>query len=232
MNREQPTIRDLLHALADGQLDYAQSRQVLAQVERNPDLQKELCDIQRIKHLVKSAYPLMESPSHRPARPRFPALRHAASYALAIGLAFVAGAASQHYLAAPKAEGVALDTSTASDNRYIVFLDSREPAKLAKALDKAEKLATEVEASGGGVYVVTSAEGLDLVRLGTTPYEGRVFQMSQKYPHLRFVACNNTLYAYRQRDELVDLVEGTEVAPSAVEFVVKHLRDGWRYIAI
>lgn len=233
MNPAQSSIHEQLHALADGQLDHAQSRRILALVESDPALQKALCDIQRVKHLVKSAYPLPALPQHTRSRYVGFAWQRAAIYVLAIGLAFTAGAAGSHYL--PKwsfAEGVALDTASVHDNRFIVFLDSREPAKLEKALNKAEKLATQVEASDGSVYVVTSAEGLDLLRLGTTQYEGRIFQMSQEYPHLRFVACSNTLYAYKQRDELVDLVEGTEVTPSAVEFVVQHLREGWRYIAI
>ena len=63
MNPDQLTIHDRLHALADGQLDAEQTRYVLAQVETDLELQKELCEIQRIKHLVKSAYPLPALPS-------------------------------------------------------------------------------------------------------------------------------------------------------------------------
>ena len=97
---------------------------------------------------------------------------------------------------------------------------------------KAENLAQQVAPKDGSVYVVTSAEGIDLLRLGTTRHEGRILQMSEQYPHLKFVACSNTLYSFKQRNELVELVNDTEVAPSAVEFVVNHMRDGWRYIAI
>jgi intracellular sulfur oxidation DsrE/DsrF family protein len=49
---------------------------------------------------------------------------------------------------------------------------------------------------------------------------------------LRFVACSNTLYSFKQRGELVALVDEAEIAPSAVQFVVDHMRNGWRYIAI
>lgn len=231
MNPEQPTLRDQLHALADGQLDAEQSRLVLAQVEADPGLQKELCEIQRIKHLVRSAYPLpvMEAQAGH----RYPLVwRQAAGYVLVVGLAFLAGMGS-HYL--PRwwePEGLTLETAATYDNRFIVFIDSHEPAKLEQALNKAETLATGVERSGGSVYVVASAEGIDLLRLGTTQHGGRISQMNQQFPHLRFVACSNTLYSFKQRGELVELVEGTEVAPSAVEFVVQHMRDGWRYIAI
>ncbi len=153
-------------------------------------------------------------------------------YVLVFGLTFLAGMGS-HYL--PhwwQAEGLTLENAAAFDNRFIVFLDSHEPAKLEKALTKAENLAQQVADKDGSVYVVTSAEGIDLLRLGTTQHEGRILQMSEKYPHLRFVACSNTLYSFKQRGEMVELVDEAEVAPSAVEFVVQHMRDGWRYIAI
>lgn len=231
MNPDQPTIRDQLHALADGQLDAEQSRQVLAQVEADPGLQKELCEIQRIKHLVVSAYPLPvvanKAGSYRPR-----VWQQAAGYVLVVGLAFFAGAGSHYLPAWWGPEGITLDGVAAQDNRFIVFLDSHEPLKLETALNKAEHLAEEVENKGGSVYVVTSAEGIDLLRLGTTRHEGRILQMSQEYPHLRFVACSNTLYSFKQRGELVELMGETEVAPSAVEFVVQHMRQGWRYIAI
>lgn len=232
MNWEEYSTRDMLHALADGQLDTEQNRYVLSLLEADLNLQKELCEIQRIKHLVKLAYPEPVATGRAPAH-RTSGWRHAAGYVLAVSLALLAGAASKDYLSGRSSmEGITLDNAAAYDNRFIVFLDTHEPAKLDKALDKAEHLADEVEGSGGGVYVVTSAEGIDLLRLGTTQHEGRIMQMSHKYPHLKFVACSNTLYSFKQRGEMVELVDETEVAPSAVEFVVQHLRQGWRYIAI
>ena len=233
MNPDQLTIHDRLHALADGQLDAEQSRLVLTEVEADLALQKELCDIQRIKHLVKSAYPLLALNSARHAHPRPHVWQQAAVYALVFGMTFLAGAGSSEYL--PRLwepEGLTLENAAAHDNRFIVFVDSHEPAKLEKALNKAEHLAQQVDKKDGSVYVVTSAEGVDLLRLGTTKHEGRILQMSEAYPHLRFVACSNTLYSFKQRGELVSLVDEAEIAPSAVEFVVQHMRDGWRYIAI
>lgn len=232
MKPQQPTLHDQLHALADGQLDAAHSRRILAAVESDIELQKTLCEIQRIKHLVKSAYPLPEQRLNAPLR-HPPVWRQAAIYVLALGLTFLAGIGSSHYLPHwGQTEGITLETAAAHDDRFIVFVDSHEPTKLESALAKAETLAQQVAKKDGSVYVVTSAEGIDLLRLGVTQHEGRILQMSQQYPHLRFVACSNTLYSFKQRGELVALVDEAEVAPSAVEFVVQHMRDGWRYIAI
>lgn len=232
MNSDSLTIHDRLHALADGQLDAEQSARLLAEVEADLALQKELCDIQRIKHLVKSAYPLAvmgRSPSMR-RRPHV--WQQAAVYALVLGLTFLAGVSTQYLPHFGAEEGLTLENAAAHDNRFIVFLDSHEPAKLEQALVKAENLAQQVDKKAGSVYVVTSAEGIDLLRLGTTQHASRIVQMSANYPHLRFVACSNTLYSFKQRGELVALVDEADVAPSAVQFVVDHMRQGWRYIAI
>ncbi|MBO0612109.1 hypothetical protein [Thiothrix fructosivorans] len=232
MNPDSLTIHDRLHALADGQLDAEQSAQLLAEVETDLALQKELCDIQRIKHLVKSAYPLpvMNSAPRMRRRPHI--WQQAAVYALVFGLTFLAGASTQYLPRLGEVEGLTLENAAEHDNRFIVFLDSHEPAKLEQALVKAENLAQQVDKKEGSVYVVTSAEGIDLLRLGTTQHASRIVQMSANYPHLRFVACSNTLYSFKQRGELVALVDEADVAPSAVQFVVDHMRQGWRYIAI
>jgi intracellular sulfur oxidation DsrE/DsrF family protein len=233
VKQEQYSANEMLHAFADGQLDAAQSRDVLALLETDLGLQKELCEIQRLKHLVQSAYPLPSASNVAVARYRPQVWQRAAVYVLAFSLTFLAGAGSQYLPRWWEPEGVALaGASAAHDNRFIVFLDSHEPVKLEKALSKAENLAAQVADKDGSVYVVTSADGIDLLRLGTSEHEGRILHMSHAYPHLRFVACSNTLYSFKQRGELVALVDEAEVVPSAVEFVVQHMRDGWRYISI
>lgn len=234
MNRGQRSIHDQLHALADGQLDTEQSRHILSLLEKDQALQKEMCDIQRIKHLVQSAYPLPAEARQGLAKTAGarPAIQRAAAYLLAFSLTYLAGFGSHYLPDLWQPEGTVLNGATAQDNRFIIFLDSHDPAKLEKTLFKAETLAHTVQASGGGVYVVTSAEGIDLLRLGTTQHEQRLTRLNQMYPSLRFVACSSTLYSFRQQGELVALVDGVEIAPSAVEFVVKHMQQGWRYIAI
>lgn len=235
MNTDNYTIRDRLHALADGQLDAEQSREILALLEQDSELQKALCEIQRIKHLVQSAYPLPDGqPDYHGSLGRQVIGKMAAVYLLAFVLTFTAGFAS-HYavgLFHPQVEGVTLADAPRYDDRFIVFVDSNEPDKLESALLKAENLAGQVASSGGSVHVVTSAEGIDLLRLGTTRYEQRIAKLNRTYPALHFVACNSTLYLFQQRGELVALVDEAEVASSTVEFVVRHLQQGWRYVAI
>lgn len=234
MNTDTYSVHDKLHALADGQLDTQQSREVLSLLAKDHELQREMCEIQRIKYLVQSAYPLPSSHLTRVRKAGGLHMGQAAVYLLAFLLTFVAGFGSYPLLEKSGApvEGLALQGVPLKDDHFIVFIDSNEPGKLEKALVKAENLARQVQVGNGSVDVVTSAEGIDLLRLGTTPYEKRITELSESYPELHFVACNSTLYLFKQRGELVALVDEAEVASSAVEYVVKHLQQGWRYVAI
>jgi len=56
--------------------------------------------------------------------------------------------------------------------------------------------------------------------------------MKKNYDSLAFVACNNTLAKLKQEGKPTDLLAEAEVAPSAVQYVVKRLQQGWQYVAI
>jgi intracellular sulfur oxidation DsrE/DsrF family protein len=93
-------------------------------------------------------------------------------------------------------------------------------------------LAKKFHNKGGKVYVVASANGIDLLRSRTSPHKLQIKHLTDIYPELDFVACNNTLDQYKKAGKSVGLIDSAIVAPSAVEFVVSHLQKGWQYIAI
>ncbi len=247
MNNEQRTTLDMLHALADGQLEARQREKILALLESSAELRGEMCDIYRVKDLVQTAYPLNEFQKNAATRVAFNrrAFAKVASYLLAFALTFATGylvrdsgllsgkiGANNNQYEYSNVQGSFLGNTTVQDNKAIVFLSSSEPEKFEAALQKAESLAKQYSQNNGKVYVVTSARGIDLLRLQTSPHKLRIKSLSNLYPSLHFVACNNSLYQFKQAGKSVELIDGAEVAPSAVEFVVKHLQQGWRYIAI
>ena len=81
--------------------------------------------------------------------------------------------------------------------------------------------------------MVTSAGGIDLLRTSSSNgVQQRIKKMRGLYKSLHFVACNNQIYHLYKKGQSVNLVDEVEVAPSAVQFVVDHLKKGWKYIAI
>jgi intracellular sulfur oxidation DsrE/DsrF family protein len=80
---------------------------------------------------------------------------------------------------------------------------------------------------------VTSADGINLLRRSITPYEDRINAMKASYgKSLDFIACNNTILKMRNEGIDVDLVKSAQAAPSAVQYVVDRLKEGWTYVAI
>lgn len=231
-------LHEKLHALADGQLDTDKRKEVLQQLENDPELRGELCDVYRIKELVQTAYPLenFEEKAAISSRISGFSFSQAASYLLAFLITLGAGYGIHDYITPESTHdeyhGVSLADIKPQDDKVILFLSSSEPVKFMKTLSKAESLAKKFHNTDGRVYVVTSAAGIDLLRSKTSPHKGHILEMKKLYPSLHFVACNNTLYQYKKAGKPVELIESAEVAPSAVEFVVKHLQRGWRYIAI
>ncbi len=245
MNKERNTqiITDKLHALADGQLAADEREEILDLLENDVELRGEMCDIYRVKNLVQTAYPMTDfeqKPAVQTAY-NFYSLAKVASYFFAVILTFAAGyllrdsnflnhSISNDVFSDAKAGSLA--TAPVQDNKVIIFLSSSEPEKFIHTLSKAETLAKKYSETNGKVYVVTSAQGLDLLRLATTPHQKKIKALTNLYPSLRFVACNNSLYMFKKEGKPTELIDEVELAPSAVEFVVKHLQKGWRYIAI
>lgn len=231
-------VQDMLHALADGQLDPNEREQILSILEKDTELRAEMCNIYRIKNLVQTAYPLDEFEQTQQPQSFFGSrfIAKAASYLLAVGLVFSTGYMVNEVtnpVSEPVSEkGITLANIPVQENKVILFLSSSEPEKFIKALATAESYAQKFANTDGKVFVVTSAKGVDLLRADTSPHKHQIKALTTLYPALNFVACNNSLYHYKKAGKSTKLIDSAEVASSAVEFVVEHLQRGWRYIAI
>jgi intracellular sulfur oxidation DsrE/DsrF family protein len=223
-----------LHALADGELPPDQRDRVLAALEHDPESRAILNDIRHTKELVRHAYPLgSHQPQHQPNL--FLRFGQVAAILLVMLTGFGIGWQSAMKTASTD-EPVAGRNSTLPGARQpyksIIYLGHSDHAKFRAALDKAHDLLSQGSGDDTEVYVVASAGGIDLMRKQTSPYQAEMIKLMSANRALRFVACNNTIYRFQQEGKPVDLVEGTDVAPSAVEFVVRHLRQGWNYVSI
>ena len=223
-----------LHALADGELTPGQRDRVLAALEHDPESQSILSDIRHTKELLKHAYPLKSlQPQHR--QNLFLRFGQIAAILLIMLTGF--GLGWQSAMKSPSNdESVASLNSILPDAKHphktIIYLGHGDHTKFRAALDKAQDLLSLGTGDDTEIFVVASAGGIDLMRKQTSPYQAEMVNLMNANKALRFVACNNTIYRFQQEGKPVDLIEGTDVAPSAVEFVVRHLRQGWNYVSI
>lgn len=230
MDEKERNGMEMLHALADNELEGREREQILRRLDRDPELTRELCDIRRVKDLLNYAYPLDEAGVSDERKSRRPLARIAAVIALVLS-GFLGGWwLAPHPGSSP--DGFRLAEAKHDPARVLLYIGDSDPVKFRVVLDKAKSLLEDYKSRGAEVYVVTSAGGVDLLRAATSPVAGEIRSLKERYSSLRFVACNNTLFNLKKKGKPVELVEEAEVAPSAVSFVVNHLKQGWTYVAI
>jgi len=217
-----------LNALADGELDTIESESLIQEIRSNPQLQRELCDIHMLKDMVKSAYPEETQPASLSYdKSHFLGAIAASFFILSIG--FLVG----NWSASPALDdGFALSMVDATSGKIVLHIGESDNEKFEQALNQAEQLLKDYGKKNMQVDIVTSAGGIDLLRNNTSLHIEKVSTMKRNYDSLAFVACNNTLARLKKEGKPTDLLAAAEVAPSAVQYVVKRLQQGWRYVAI
>lgn len=234
MKYNNDSTQEMLNALADGQLESPKREELQSLVANDSELRAEMCDIYRTKELLQSAYPIdeFEDETYSQTLFNFKNLSRVASILVAFLLTLGAGYAIRDSGFLGNYHGIALANTKIQDNKVILFISSSEPKKFEEALLKAEELARKFIKNDGKVSVVASADGIDLLRASTSPHATRIKELTDNYSTLDFIACNNTLHQYKKAGKPIELIDSAKTAPSAVEYVVKHLQQGWQYIAI
>ncbi len=202
-----------LNALLDGELAPEDEAWVLAQMELQPELKTQYEHLAQCKRWLKVAYATEERDVDvTPARQtrRWPAL--AASVAV---LAFLLGLLLGQLW--PGENG---------HNAVMVHLDSNRPQDLAHAIETLESLA---EKANGRVELVANSNGLDLLREDRSPYAEKIRQLMAQYPQIQFIACSNAIKRMQERGETVHLIPGTIQGETAVDHIVRRMKEGWEY---
>ena len=234
MKNNNNSIQEMLNALADRQLESAKREELQSLLANDSELRGELCDIYRTKELVQGAYPIdeFEHKSYSKTQFKLQNFSRIATILVAFLVTLGAGYAIRDSGLLENYQGIAISNTKIQDNKVILFISSSEPEKFEKALFKAEELARKFKKNDGKVSVVASAAGIDLLRASSSPHAARIKELTNNYSTLDFVACNNTLHQYKQAGKPIGLIDSAKTAPSAVEYVVKHLQQGWQYIQI
>jgi intracellular sulfur oxidation DsrE/DsrF family protein len=243
MSEEHKVSDELRNAFVDGELDAAEWARVAQCMERDAALREEVCELRMAKDMVRHAY--AEPPARRRAR------EAAASGWRSIAAAAVAFAAAGWFGHAWWERAPALDSASAyalrgdwhtlradwrtlDGNRVLVHVSSGAPAALGTALDEVEDLLRSARAGHRRVEVeiVANGTGIDLLRANASPYATRIAVLRREFPQLGIVACGQTLERRRADGKQFTLLPGTAIAPSALDEVIRRLRDGWVYVRV
>lgn len=232
MDSSTEVSREMQNAFVDGQLDATEWTAMLERIAADAALRLDICELRATKDMVRGAYADVK-----------PRVRCAAaafgwrSWGLAAMLlaSVAAGWLGHALLETNRVPGGASGAASLRDidaNRILVHVSSGQRESMQTALDEVEDLLRGARATGRTVEVeiVANSTGLDLLRTDASPFLVRIGLLRREYPNLTFVACNQTIERLRDRGVTVELLPGVNVAPSALDQVVKRLQGGWVYI--
>lgn len=210
----------------DGQLNRDEIPKTVQAMHEDPELQREVDEIQELKTLMKQAYPLEDERGKNVSGQDRRTLRWVAS-AAAIVLAFVLGLMFPTKDMPGKHKPISVVANDAAAP-VILHIPDRNPDNWSEALDIAEAFANRHVK----VELLANSTGLDLLSATRSPYAARIQALAKKYPELAFIACSSGLQKLREQGIDARLLDGVSTAPSAVEHVAEKVSQGWQYIKL
>ncbi len=244
-----------LHAFIDGQLGDDDSAELIKEMAQRPELRQHVADTRYLKGMIKQAYAGIEPPTggSRQSTSKLFSLRAgltglAATLLLSIG--FIVGwsthapstPANIHLAKAGSSVvnsndplltgGITLAPVNTDAHKVILHIDQTDTALFQDTLNEVERLLTTYDSTQTQVEVIFNSSGLNLLRTDTSPDAARLRRMMATYEHLRFVACRNTIKRLEERGIKANLIDQTQVTPSAVGHIIDRLQKGWVYIKV
>ncbi|MEJ2480774.1 MAG: hypothetical protein P8Y78_11505 [Acidihalobacter sp.] len=242
MTRDDYSQEAWLHAYVDDELAPSDRYDFLQQLLQDDELCMRICEIHRTKELVRYAFAEPPNPPARQKRPHpHPVWRRFAAAAAVIALMAVSFAGGLYAnntgqptlratLSSLGAVGLEKTGVTTRPNRVLLHIASENNVKFAHTLNQAAQLLKKYHKRKLVVEVVVNGGALGLLQAGDNPYAARVHALMKEYPNLHIVACGTGIGYLESRGFPIDLMHQVRVAPSAVEEIVKRLREGWVYI--
>jgi len=80
------------------------------------------------------------------------------------------------------------------------------------------------------VEIVANSTGLDVLRVDVPSQASRLLTLRADYPNLTLVACGQTIERLRAQGIAVQLLPDTAIATSALDQIVRRIREGWTYV--
>ena len=233
-----------LNAFIDDQLSTAEKAEILDAIRHDAELSQRVCKLQKLKNLVQLSYQSVEVPvRHQNIENKSSAVRFkwfaAASLLLAIGT--VTGWVSHQAMNTQSLADIAqitqnpVATNNADNWKLMLHVSTANPNKLNIVLNEAETLLKQYSNSSRKLEleILANSEGLALVSDKGKSYNKRLQNLQQKYANLAVVVCGQTLNRIqRTQGKKIKLLPNVNVAPSAINQIVKRQQMGWSYIRI
>ena len=230
---------EMLNAFIDNELDKPERERVLELLEHDQILSQRLCELTRLKELVRMARPEYEGVlDYDVVRNKYQYVGYAALILLTFAIGFML------FLFRPDTGPPAMNQTLVSIVEQQAGADEIKVVLQVTHSDDAlvDNFLTQVEsilelgpalAKPVRVEIVASGMGLDLLRSDKSPYASRIHLLRERYDNLLFVACQETLQKIQSKTaEQVPIINGIAMVHSGSGEVQLRRKQGWIVLKI
>lgn len=227
----------VVHAFVDGQLNARDYAAMLEAMAHDAELRARVCEVQRLKQLVRAAWPLPEAESRPLALPGTTRTMPWRALAASLVMAGVGLAGWQAYQgdAGDGRARLAQSPVPAVQQRILFHVATANPVALAEMLNDLAFILDDNRRAGSPllVEVIANADGLNLLRADTTRHAARIRSLVHEYPNVKFSACRNTMDRLKREEGIVvRLIPEAAIIESGVVGVAQRQGEGWSYIRV
>ena len=247
MSEHNTITDDKLNLFIDEQLDSNEMDAIRQQLLGDGVLRERVCQLKAIRELVRYAYEHVPGDDKSAETLQRPRLKYfyqslAAGVLLVVGLTlgwFVNDTVrlSMHTASADEVFQYFKHKTVADQNerKIILHVTTGDIMAVNKALNEAEQLLASYRDAGTPMKldIVTYRDGINMLRVGVSPYIGRIEDLLASNKNVTIYACHRSVEKAKAREgHAVDLMPQTITAKTAQEIISERLEKGWIYIKV
>jgi len=233
-----PVSDEQINAFIDSQITDEERQEFLAQMQSDKQLASRVCDLQQLKQMTQLAF--RDIPGHynlsMPSR-RFSWKAIAASLVF-----FVTGlliGTTQFNLSDRFSDSSSFTPVQDLPNqqqvvtKVLVHLSSADESSARNTLNNINEMLVQYAAQQKQILVeiIANSDGLNLLRVGRSPFADLIRRMTEQHPNLTFLACLNTIENFEKAEgNPIHLLPQAGTIRSGVAQVIKRQQEGWAYI--
>ena len=235
---------EIVNAFVDGELSAQERAELLSAASASKELSQRICQAQRLKELVLTAYP---QETTTVATDRSAHSKVTAGW-FGYAAAAMVGALSILLFMQPFNKEITAErwssidpileqqrTVSGSTNRVVFHVSSDDVAMADDMFNQLELVLQEYahRQQPLRVEVVANNQGLRLFQQGRSPFEKRIADLDERYQNIIFAACGNTIERIqKETGEAIEVLPQAVIVRSGVSFVARRQKQGWAYIKV
>lgn len=243
---EQLFTDEHLNLFIDDQLDTAEKDVIHQAILDDVALRERVCQLKAVRELVGYAYESTPEPkqNNTPGRNYTRRALQGIAASLLIGIGVVTGwmvsnnmHSSNHAASASDVFQYFKDKAPADrhERKFIIHVTTGDVAAINAALNEAEQLLASYQEANTPMRldIITNKEGINMLRVGVSPYINRIERIINANENVSFYACQRSIMkAIKKEGKNIVMLPHTVTTKTAQELISERLDEGWVYIKV